>query len=299
MKIYNYSKKKFNEKEYDETDLTVFIGNSGDFDREHQSLSFSKINILISEDHEAISSYFMIVYKDIPSKKELNTDLKRLKEKLEVQNLEYIKALVTGFLLESILHEFNNPITSISLNSQFLMEVIEMDEHIDRDNALKILNMMNNSILEASDIGKSLVTFSRMEHEDIELFNLKDDLRTPINFLTPYLRKRGIDLYPKLTDSAILANKADLSLFMMLLLISIGNSNEEKMNLNVLNTKDTILLQVPNLKINSIIGLANHSLMLKCDFISTFSTIVNKNKFVIIFERDEIQIYFQNKVTGN
>lgn len=295
MRKYSFNTQEIVYPEYLENEDLTLVYLSRDLDRNIvETVHFSQINILLGIDNDyTLSSYFNLVYKEFPGKEELLKDIQNIKSELLVYNTEHIKSFVCGILLESILHEFNNPITSISLNSQFLMEVIEYDEAIDRDNFYKILDMMNKSLLEASSITKGFVNFSRMEHIENDLFNLKEEINLAASFIISFIRKKRVDLFVDVKDALIFANKVDFTLILLLTLLAITNGNTEKREIRISNDEDRILITYPNSPVHSVLDLADNSFLQKKHFISIFSFILDKNAFAFEFGNDTISITFQ------
>ncbi|MCB0279046.1 MAG: HAMP domain-containing histidine kinase [Calditrichaeota bacterium] len=167
------------------------------------------------------------IYRSIPSTEQFNDDLNRfLKNKRQL--IQHYKNYFIGMLLESALHELNNPITSISLNCQLILELAEGEGGIGMDQVSSMVGSINNTVNTAATVSKNLVNFARQQDYEAEFFNGKDILNATYIFMKPVVRMKRHDLTIAENDALIFANKSDFSLLFIILVYLLVSFLDEK-----------------------------------------------------------------------
>ena len=126
----------------------------------------------------------VLVIKDIKEQKEM--------EKLETRLIQSEKLFMLGKLAAGVAHEINNPLTTISLHTQIMLNKT-WDEKT--DNRLKIINKETNRV---ARIVKRLLEFAHQSEPKIGSVDINREIDNVLNVIEPQLEstKITIDLKP-------------------------------------------------------------------------------------------------------
>lgn len=126
----------------------------------------------------------VLVIKDIKEQKEM--------ENLETRLIQSEKLFMLGKLAAGVAHEINNPLTTISLHTQIMLNKT-WDEKT--DNRLKIINKETNRV---ARIVKRLLEFAHQSEPKIGSVDINREIDNVLNVIEPQLEstKITIDLKP-------------------------------------------------------------------------------------------------------
>jgi PAS domain S-box-containing protein len=135
---------------------------------------------------------------------------------LMTQQLWQASKLATmGELVASIAHELNNPLTTVALRAESLLEQTAGDEPKQQS-----LGVIMQEVDRMANLVRGLLQFSRRGHREISTVNVREELTTSVEFLQYYLRSRNIRVVTSFADPlpAVLADRQQLrQLFLNLL----------------------------------------------------------------------------------
>jgi hypothetical protein len=213
--------------------------------KNQEKFSFPARNILVCENffYEVSEKYyFSHIYLDFPGSNQFKLDLENFLLPPFPNLKYYLKYYFSGFLAESVVHDINNPLTSIILNSQLISELA------DRGFQEGQLNKLNTFSLDSADkaatIGKNFISYIRYDIGENEFFNLADVLRHILSFSQPLFRKKQIEIKISETDILTYANLSDTNLLFIILFFVISKYVESGTELNVSFRKPFLLFEL-------------------------------------------------------
>jgi signal transduction histidine kinase len=121
-------------------------------------------------------------------------ELKRREEQL----IDTRKMAAIGNLTAGIAHELNNPLNNISLTVESLID--EFDEW-DRDEKLRMLNVIFGQVDRASTTVANLLDFTRRDEESFENISIKEVLETTLKLVANEINLNDIKLDFSLQDN--------------------------------------------------------------------------------------------------
>ena len=120
------------------------------------------------------------------------TELKGKREELAsmTQQLWQASKLATmGELAASIAHELNNPLATVALRVESLMD--ELPENDPNRHGLEIIS---KEVERMATLVSNLLQFSRRGHAEISTLDLREELTNSLEFIEHYLRSHNIDV---------------------------------------------------------------------------------------------------------
>lgn len=141
-------------------------------------------------------------------------------------SLENFKMRTIGELASDIAHEITTPLTIIKGISEMSLEDPNLPENIRED-----LNKIKQSADKARDILLNLLSYSRIwRSEEIELINLKDELRGIVNLIKPSLNRERIQIHLEMDENLtqIYGSRAEFSELMLNLINNAKDAIKEK-----------------------------------------------------------------------
>lgn len=144
--------------------------------------------------------------RDISDRKKAETDLREANHNLELA-LEELQAkseeLVTmtqqlwqasklatmGELAASIAHELNNPLATVALRAEVVMEELPAD-----DPKFQSVKIIAQEVERMATLVGNLLQFSRRSHAEISTLDLRKELTNSLEFIEHYLRIHKVDV---------------------------------------------------------------------------------------------------------
>jgi signal transduction histidine kinase len=94
-----------------------------------------------------------------------------------------------GELAASVAHELNNPLATISLHAELLVEQLAAD-----DPKHKSLLVIEQEVERMATLVSNLLLFSRRSHQQISTINIVEELQNSLEFVNYHLRSHGINV---------------------------------------------------------------------------------------------------------
>ncbi|MBD3163314.1 MAG: PAS domain S-box protein [Candidatus Eisenbacteria bacterium] len=119
---------------------------------------------------------------------------------IERELIETEKMAAVGKIASKVVHEIRNPLGSINLNVDMLLDHIGSEDEADRAEARDILQTIKRETRRLSQIAEEYLQFSRMPQPSGKEEDLNAVLLDLADFLRPELRRNGIRLVLNLDD---------------------------------------------------------------------------------------------------
>ena len=294
---YNYSEASF-EEPINNHFINLFfltddlIKNYLDEKKYYFKFGFSNFLILESEDHiDFVNSTFSFkqIYLDIPSKRQLSIDLIQGNQ-ASLENIkQHIKVYFTGYLLESIIHELNNPLTSVTLNIQLILEMCETKKAFKEGQLEELLNHTLNSVTSSSQITKNVMRFASFNAEEDDYFNLTDILKNIYLFTSPLFRKKQLKLeVPQTEDFLVYANNSDINLLIVILFYLFSKTAKDASTISITFRKNQCIFSSSSLNLTELEDLYR-GLFIPAFYVDlTIQEIIHRNKILPIIENNTL-----------
>lgn len=203
-------------------------------------------------DHEFINKFesFVLNFQekiDDTSKKLYKSDneLRIVKEML----FQNSKMALMGEMIDSIIHQWKQPLGIISLKSLYLGEFISEKEIIEKKDLQKISSDINIQIKHMVDTMEEFKNFFRPNY-NIEILDFEKILYSISILLQDELKSKRVELEIIKDDNCFLkANQNDIK---HLLICLINNAKEEIVNSNIDNKKRKIIIEYKKLNNDSL-----------------------------------------------
>lgn len=251
---YNYNEASFEERINNHNINLFFVTDDTaktylETKKHYFKLGFSNFLILQSENDidEINTSYsFKQIYLEIPSFNQMNIDLMQANQ-ASLENIkQHIKVYFTGYLLESIIHELNNPLTSVTLNIQLLLEMCENKMTFKEGQLEEFLNQSLKSVTNSSQITKNVMRYASFNSDENDYFNLTDILKNVYLFTGPIFRKKHLNLIlPEKEDYLVYANNSDINLLVVILFYLYAKSTEERESITISYKNNSVVISSP------------------------------------------------------
>ena len=134
------------------------------------------------------------------------TDRIRVQEALRNKNDELVamtqqmwqasKLATMGELAASIAHELNNPLATVTLRIEALLDQLSQDEPKQRS-----LQIINAELERMASLVTNLLQFTRRNHRQISTIDVREEITNSIEFVSYYLRNREIRVVKEFGDS--------------------------------------------------------------------------------------------------
>jgi len=156
------------------------------------------------------------------------------RDELIASLLKANKTAATGALSASIAHELNQPITAISLNTEFLK--LKMDKGVESSSEIRdvILNIEHDN-QRISRIVSTLRNIFKQDQAELTPVNLNDLIQDLMPIVTPQAKDCGIQIYLNLNGSNLIAINSNE--FSQAILNLINNAIQSLSNTNIQNKK--------------------------------------------------------------
>lgn len=141
------------------------------------------------------------------------------------QQLWHASKLVTmGELAASVAHELNNPLATVSLRAEALMEQLAHDDQKQRS-----LRIIISEVERMANLVTNLLQFTRRNYRQISTIDVREELTRSIDFISYYLRNRKIDVVREFDDSLapIHADRQQLRQVFLNLMTNAGDAMPE------------------------------------------------------------------------
>jgi PAS domain S-box-containing protein len=113
------------------------------------------------------------------------------------QQLWHASKLVTmGELAASVAHELNNPLATVSLRAETLMEQLAHDEQKQRS-----LRIIISEVERMANLVTNLLQFTRRNYRQISTIDVREELTRSIDLISYYLRNRKIQVVREFDES--------------------------------------------------------------------------------------------------
>jgi len=103
---------------------------------------------------------------------------------------EVLKQIASG-----LAHEIKNPLSTMNLNLQILLEDFEQSQSETEKKALKRIKIIKDEVQRLEHIVNEFLNFAREEKPKIELTNIKKLINSLLNFVEPELNKAKITVW--------------------------------------------------------------------------------------------------------
>ena len=217
-----------------------------------------------------------------------------LKSTLFLDNQENLKHLIIGRILDYILHDLNNPLTSVNLTIQLVTEMLNLDmEYRDEEQVKGFLNGIMEQLDKASEISKNVVKFGNMTHSDKELFIILDVLNHVLSLIKPVIRKQQIDFTYTQIDTLAFAHIDDFSFIMLILLFIYTFYLPKKSKFELIIEKHRIIFKSEK-QIQSLNDLLANSEIPPCYLLNVFKNLNPENHFEFQIENANLCLMFKN-----
>lgn len=160
----------------------------------------------VSNSYLAGSRVIQCNVRDITERKLAEEELRRTNQRLEgalaelqtktqelasmTQQLWQASKLATmGELVASIAHELNNPLATVALRAEALMEELPLD-----DSKFHSVKIIFQEVERMATLVGNLLKFSRRSQPEISTLDLREELADSLNFIEHYLRSHKVDV---------------------------------------------------------------------------------------------------------
>jgi len=256
------------------------------------------IDDITQADEIVHSTYrFRYIYCEIPSLEQFKLDLFQANEVSLDKIKQHIKVYFTGYLLESIVHELNNPLSSVTLNCQLILEMIENNVEFKEGQLELLVSHTLKSITQSSDITKTVLRYASNNADENDYFNLPDVLKNIYLFTAPLFRKKQLKLqFPEGDDYLVYANPSDTSLLFVILFYIISKTEEKGAHIVVEYQPDHVSFSL-NQEFSDVSDLYNE-LFIPAFYVDlTFEEIVHKNGIRLSVDTNKIQIFLPHNAS--
>jgi PAS domain S-box-containing protein len=106
------------------------------------------------------------------------------------------KLATMGELAASIAHELNNPLATITLRIETLLDQLSHDEPKERS-----LQIIIGEVERMAGLVTNLLQFTRRNHRQVSTIHVPEEITNSIEFVSYYLRNRKIEVVKDLDDS--------------------------------------------------------------------------------------------------
>jgi PAS domain S-box-containing protein len=144
--------------------------------------------------------------RDISDRKKAETDLRKANHNLELtlkqlqtkseelvtmtQQLWQASKLATmGELAASVAHELNNPLATVALRAEAVMEELPTD-----DPNFDSMKIISQEVERMASLVGNLLQFSRRSHAAISTLDMREELANSLEFIEHYLRSHKVDV---------------------------------------------------------------------------------------------------------
>ena len=144
--------------------------------------------------------------RDISDRKQAETALKQANQSLELalkelhekgeelasmtQQLWQASKLATmGELAASVAHELNNPLATLALHAESLLEQLPGD-----DPKRRAVDVIEQEVERMATLVSNLLLFSRRSHQQISTVDLREEITNSLDFIQYHLRSHKIDI---------------------------------------------------------------------------------------------------------
>ena len=141
------------------------------------------------------------------------------------QQLWHASKLVTmGELAASVAHELNNPLATVSLRVESLMEQLAHDEQKQRS-----LRIIISEVERMANLVTNLLQFTRRNYRQISTIDIREELTRSIDLISYYLRNRKIEVVREFDESfaPIHADRQQLRQVFLNLMTNAGDAMPE------------------------------------------------------------------------
>ncbi|MBN1825761.1 MAG: PAS domain-containing protein [Candidatus Eisenbacteria bacterium] len=115
-------------------------------------------------------------------------------KRLEEEKLRWERLVAVGSMAAKVAHEIRNPLSSISLNVELLMDQLGGLPDEDRAEAGQLVNSILSEIDRLTNVIEEYLSFGRLPSPSLEPVRVRDFLRSVSDFVRPDLRSHGIGL---------------------------------------------------------------------------------------------------------
>ncbi|KAF0111786.1 MAG: histidine kinase PAS domain-containing protein histidine kinase GAF domain-containing protein [Chloroflexi bacterium] len=112
------------------------------------------------------------------------------KRKMEAELIQGEKLAAVGQLAAGIVHEINNPLTTVLANAQMLLQDIPPDQ-TDMIQSVKLIEMAS---IRANHVVKNILGLVRKESYDVEAFDLNESMQTALMLVSHEFLSRKISI---------------------------------------------------------------------------------------------------------
>lgn len=172
-------------------------------------------------------SGFISLLNDISEQKEIEEQLQNQIKEEQKRTAHQAKLATIGELAAGVGHEINNPLTIANGQIRTLRRVLS-ENNIKDERSEMAIGAYQDASNRIKNIVKGLKSFSRMDSDDFEVFDLKEMTKSTINLVREIYSKEGIqisDHYPiSKENTSIFGNQGKIQQVLMNLLSNAKDS---------------------------------------------------------------------------
>jgi PAS domain S-box-containing protein len=117
------------------------------------------------------------------------------------------KLATMGELAASVAHELNNPLATVSLRAETLLDQLDGDERKQRS-----LQIIIGEVERMAKLVTNLLQFTRRSHRQVSTIDVQEEITRSLDLISHYLRNRKIDVVTEIQESLppIIADRQQL-----------------------------------------------------------------------------------------
>lgn len=167
------------------------------------------------------------------------------------------KLATVGELAASVAHELNNPLATVSLRVESLMQQLAHDQEKHRS-----LQIIISEVERMASLVTNLLQFTRRNYRQVSTIDVADEILKSIDLISYYLRNRRIEVVTEFADSlpAIHADRQQLRQVFLNLMTNASDAMPEGGRLTVRGHADLALERVLVEFVDSGEGIAENDL---------------------------------------
>ena len=169
----------------------------------------------------------LVLALDVTEKLKARTALQEKADELALmtQQLWHASKLATmGELAASVAHELNNPLATVSLRVEMLMDQLAHDETKRRS-----LQIVISEVERMAKLVTNLLQFTRRNHRQVSTIDVREEIAKSIDLISYYLRNRKIEVVKEVDETlpSIHADRQQLRQVFLNLMTNAGDAMPE------------------------------------------------------------------------
>jgi len=217
--------------------------------RKDGTLNQEDLTITPIRDTTGAITHFVGINQDITELAQALSEVQTKSEELATmtQQLWQASKLATmGELAASIAHELNNPLATISLHAEVLVDPLAPDDPNRRS-----LQVIEQEVERMASLVSNLLLFSRRSHQQISTINIAEELQSSLGFINYHLRSHKINVTTDFANDlpSLPADRQQLRQVFLNLLTNASDAMPDGGNLTVRARRGSLETGIPALVI--------------------------------------------------